>query len=101
MMLLMLGFTLSIGAYASNEVKKENAKLIIKQNSKTAYKAQTKLNWPELCVEVTVFIGECPDGTSYFAGSFAVLGTCGCNGEVEIPFAASVIEGDSSLEACG
>jgi hypothetical protein len=101
MMLLMLGFAFSIGAYASNDVKKENGKLILKQNNRTTSKAQIKLYPPGLCVEVTVYTGECPDGSIYYAGSSVVFGTCGCNGEVLIALAASFDEGDSSLEACG
>jgi hypothetical protein len=101
LMLLMLGLAFSFGSFANNEVKKENEKLTIKTIFKKTIKVEQKL-FTEYCVNVTVYWGDCPDGSSYIAGFSAVLGTCSSNGsgEVATVLAYGFAEGDSYSDAC-
>jgi hypothetical protein len=75
LMLLMLGFVFSFGAYAHNEVKKENDEQISKPNNKILTKAQAKL-YTEFCMEAHVFIGECPDGSEFVGAVAYILSDC-------------------------
>lgn len=71
----MLGFTFSLGAYAHNELKKENANAVSKYNNKKTDKFNTRL-YAEFCMESHVFIGECPDGSQFVGAVAYILSDC-------------------------
>jgi hypothetical protein len=74
-MLLMLSFIFSFGAYAHNVVKKESTKKVLQLNNKKSNTFHTKL-YSELCVEAQVYIGECPDGSVFVGAVGYILSDC-------------------------
>lgn len=71
----MLGFITSFGVYASIIEKKESVKLTSKKECKSTSKSQLKV-YTEYCYEIAVYIGSCPDGTTYLAGVGVYIYDC-------------------------
>jgi hypothetical protein len=91
LILTLVGFAFSFGAYASNDVKKQKAK----QTKKVSTKVKAKL-FTEFCLEAEVYVGECADG-SLFIGAVAYFLTDCESGNV---YAAAIEPISTEEESC-
>ena len=85
---LVLGFIVSMQSFASNSIN------IFTKNSKL----------PDVCLnaEVTVYFGECSDGSSYYAGCDVIVGLGDCEeGTVDILLGYGSDGGFTEEEGCG
>jgi hypothetical protein len=98
LMLLMLGFTISFGAYASNGIlkeKKEENKVGEILNEKSI-KTTRKL-FVEYCLVIEPFYCTCPDGSDYIESVGLTLKICGEGGQV---FEAVIVSYSNEEESC-
>lgn len=80
---LALGFIVSMQSFASHSILNED-----------------KINLKSDCIDIELesYTGECPDGSTYYAGSFIIITECG-NPQSVVGWGFDY--GDSYEDACG
>ena len=95
--ILIFGITFTISAIASNEIKKSEKNNVFKPEKIKLTKSQTKETFdPELCGELNMYFGECPDGSTYYAGATLEIYDCGNDNTLDF----FVDSGYSEEEGC-
>jgi hypothetical protein len=96
LMLLMMAFTFSMGAIASNSVKKETSNIQTKQTNKALVANQAK-PFIDLCIMIEVWVTDCPDGSIGILAVDAYVVDCRSGA----PIAGATILSNTGDEACG
>jgi hypothetical protein len=75
LMLVMLGYVISFGAYAGSGINKVKVNELVKKSEEEINKKQLKIS-QELCLTTFVFFETCPDGSAYIETVASVFADC-------------------------